>query len=208
MSRFAHPTKFAVPTRMVAVVALAMLACATTATAQSETGQLDRSAKTLRYDVAMDGNSFSFEGATNGAGFPANGTPFIIRGYIYPAGTFDDNGSTSGVNADGSPEFPDQVIGTWYCRGWHLQDADAVSGPVVATTQIFDLDADNPGRKTLVTEGIELADFGVPFSRAITGGTGPRYRKARGTSTQTYVDFNPSFGFNTSFELNVSGGSE
>lgn len=183
-----------------AVVALALLVGAGPVIAQSD-AELDSSAAgTLRFDVAMDGTSFFFEGPTNADGFPANGTPFIIRGHIYPAGTFDAHGADSGTNADGSPEFPDEVLGTWYCRGWHLQDGDAVTGPVVATTQIFDLDADNPGRRTIVTDGIELADFDVEFGRAIVGGTGA-FRKARGTSTQVVVGFNASEGFNTSFVL-------
>ncbi|HVS61970.1 MAG TPA: hypothetical protein VMT85_00575 [Thermoanaerobaculia bacterium] len=158
----------------------------------------------LRFDVAMSGPTFFFEGATNENGFPANGTPFIVRGWIYPAGTFAAHGSSSGTNADGSPEFPDQVLGTWYCRGWHLQDGDALTGPVVATTQVFDLDPERPGAKTLVTDGLELADFLVPFDRAIVGGTG-RYRTAGGSATQVYVDFNGSGGFNTSFVLRPNG---
>jgi hypothetical protein len=157
-------------------------------------------AATLRLEVAMDGTSFHFQGPTNDNGFPADGTPFIIRGYIYPAGTFAAHGSSSGTNPDGSAEFPDEVIGTWYCRGWHLQDGDATTGPVVATTQIFELSPTRDGRHTIVTDGIELADFDVPFRRAVVGGTG-RHFQARGHSVQVYVDFNASNGFNTSFEF-------
>ncbi|MEM9799463.1 MAG: hypothetical protein AAGA20_03990, partial [Planctomycetota bacterium] len=40
------------------------------------------------FEVAMDGTSFYFEGPTNGNGVPANGTPFVIQGYIYPDGVF------------------------------------------------------------------------------------------------------------------------
>ncbi len=153
-----------------------------------------------RVDVAMDGASFSFEGDVNEAGFPAVGTPFIISGYVYPGGTFARYGALSGVNPDGSPEFPDEVIGTWTCRGWHLQDGDAVTGPVVATTQVFDLDPAAPGAVTIVTDGLELADFDVPFRRAITGGTGP-FAGLTGQVRQVYVGngLNASGGFNTSF---------
>jgi hypothetical protein len=156
----------------------------------------------LQFDIAMNGASFHFEGPTNEAGYPADGTPFVVRGYLYPKGTFAAHGSSSGTHPDGSPEFPELVVGTWYCRGWHLQDGDALTGPVVATTQVFDLDVHEPGAWTVVTDGIELADFDVWFSRAITGGSG-RHRAVRGQQRQVYVDFNASNGFNTSTELRL-----
>ena len=57
-------------------------------------------------------------------------------------------------------------------RGWFLQvAATATTGPLSASTKIFDLDTDAPSRRTIITEGIDLADMGIPFSRAITGGT-------------------------------------
>jgi hypothetical protein len=158
--------------------------------------------RTLRYDVSMNGASFFFEGATNENGYPADGTPFVVRGYLYPPGTFAAHGATSGTLPDGSPEFPEPVKGTWYRRGWHLQDGDALTGPVVATTQVFDLDLEHPAAHTVVTDGIELADFDVFFQRAITGGTG-RYRNATGQLRQVYRAVNASQGFNTSFVLHV-----
>jgi hypothetical protein len=157
---------------------------------------------TVKYDVAMNGFTFSFEGATNPAGFPATGTPFVIRGYIYPGGTFKKHGARSGVLADGSPEFPDRVLGTWYCRGWHLQDGDALTGPVVATTQVFEFKAKVAGSRQLITDGIELADFGVWFERSATGGTG-MFRRDSLTVRQVYVDFNATNSFNTSFSIEV-----
>lgn len=157
---------------------------------------------TVRYDVAMNGHSFHFEGPTNPAGFPADGTPFIIRGYIYPGGTFATHGPNSGVNADGSPQFPDKVLGTWYCRGWHLQDGDALTGPVVATTQILDFNANVAGGRALVSDGIELADFAVWFDRTVTGGTG-RYSENGIRMKQIYVGFNASNGFNTTFRVRL-----
>ena len=156
------------------------------------------------FEVAMDGSSFFFEGDTNANGAPANGTPFVISGYIYRDGVFDTYGPLAGVNADGSAEFPDLVIGTWICRGWHLQDGDAASGPVVATTQIFDFDHGGlAGTHTIITDGIELADFDLPFTRAVTGATG-RLRDFDDrdvTCEQVYVGggFNLSGGFNTEF---------
>ena len=163
-------------------------------------------AQSVGFDVAMDGTSFFFEGGTNQAGVPANGTPFVVQGYIYPEGTLDQFGALSGVLPDGSPEFPQLVIGNWICRGWHLQDGDAITGPIVTTQQLFDFDLNNPGLETIATDGIELADFGVPFRRVITGGTGT-FNGLSGQHVQTYVGngVNSSGGFNTSFEFDLRG---
>ncbi|MEM7309146.1 MAG: hypothetical protein AAF682_20850 [Planctomycetota bacterium] len=152
---------------------------------------------TYTFDVAMDGTSFFFEGDTTPSGVPAKGTPFVVEGYIYPEGTFEKYGPLSGVNLDGSPEFPEEVLGLWSCRGWHLLDGDAPSGPVVVTNQYFDFSPERPGAQTIVTDGIELADFDVTFERAITGGTG-RFRNLQGAHTQTYVggDVSATGGFN------------
>ena len=156
----------------------------------------------LPCDVAMSGATFFFEGDTNENGYPANGTPFVIQGYIYPAGTFARHGALSGTLANGDPEFPKDVLGTWTCRGWHLQDGDAQTGVVVATNQVFEFDAAIPGDQTIVTDGIELADFDLPFRRTITGGTG-KFAGASGQMEQVYVGngLNKSGGFNTTFRI-------
>ena len=118
-------------------------------------------------------------------GFPAYGSEFITEGYIYPAGTLDNE---PGVNADGSPQFPDLVIGTWTCRGWHVGEGAATTeGPIVVTTQIFDF-GDTPGENMIVTEGFELFTDD-PIKRPITGGTGP-FATARGESVQTLIGIN------------------
>ena len=50
------------------------------------------------------------------------------------------------------------VIGTWSCRGWITQDVGLdTSGVEIVGTQIFDLDLDQPGSKTIVTDGIDLS---------------------------------------------------
>jgi len=70
-------------------------------------------------------------------GLPAYGTEYITEGYLYPLGT---PYRQQRVHADGSPEFPDKVIGHWSCRGWHVGNGfKTQTGPWVATTQIFDL---------------------------------------------------------------------
>jgi hypothetical protein len=157
-------------------------------------------AKTLRFDVAENGLKFTFdETPLFPDGLPAFGDEFITEGYIYPVGTI--NGS-NGVNPDGSPEFPDQVIGKWSCRGWHVGDgAHTVTGPWVATTQIYDLSS-QPGSETIVSDGFELADIDVPIIRAITGGTGP-WAQARGEVMQTLLGFNQLNGVNIRYEVSV-----
>lgn len=157
-------------------------------------------AETQRYDVVMNGLSFSYEGDMNPNGAPVAGTPFVVTGYVYPGGTLAQHGELSGVLANGDPEFPNLVLGTWHCSGWHLQDGDAPTGPVVVTTQVFDFDLQNPGSQTVVTSGIELADFGVPFQRAVVGTSG-NVGKVSTEISQMYVGdgLNVTGGFNTVF---------
>jgi hypothetical protein len=157
----------------------------------------------LRFDVAENGRRFTADETPvhSDDGLPAYGNEFVTEGYIYPFGTID---GTNGVNEDGSPEFPDKVIGKWYCRGWHVGDgAHTASGPWVLTHQLYDLSGE-PGSLTITSEGIELADLGVPFRRAITGGTG-RFSKARGQVIQTFIGFpNRAGGGDFRFVLELS----
>ncbi len=149
--------------------------------------------KNLRFDIAENGSRFSFDAEpVDENGLPAYGDEFITEGYLYPHGFLDTH---EGVNEDGSPSYPDEVLGRWVCRGWHVgQGATTVTGPWVITTQLFDLD-ETFGKKSIVTDGYELADINQPINRAITGGTG-KYGKARGFSTQKLLGFNPSLGVN------------
>jgi hypothetical protein len=73
---------------------------------------------------------------------------------------------------------------------------------MVITTQFY-VFGEELGGGTLVTEGYELSDIGVPGSRAITGGSGA-YREARGEGNQTLLDFNASEGVNLRFEIQVN----
>lgn len=162
----------------------------------------ERPTYSFRLDVVQNATEFFFEGAVNENGIPAKGTPFVTTGYIYPGGTLATYGTNRGITAAGDAEFPDLVLGTWTCRGWHLQDGDAETGVVVVTTQTFDFDIENAGLHMIVTDGIELADFNVPFVRPITGGSG-KFGRSSGQMRQTYLNFNESGGFNMSFETKV-----
>jgi hypothetical protein len=91
----------------------------------------------------------------------------------------------------------------------HLEDSATLeTGAMVATTQIFDL-GESTGSGMIVSEGFELIDLDLPFTRAITGGTGD-YAGANGVQTQTLIGLNnaetvvgdiPLFGFSLSVEL-------
>src|SRR3954451_19648445 len=72
----------------------------------------------LRFEVAEDGTRFTWTGdPALTDGLPDRDATYITQGYIYPEGTL--NGS-NGVLADGSPEFPDKVLGQWSCYGWYV----------------------------------------------------------------------------------------
>ena len=153
---------------------------------------------TLRFDVAEDMTRFVFAPQpVHEDGMPAHGNAFITQGYIYPAGTLTES---NGVQADGSPEFPDKVLGEWTCRGWFVgEGAHTTTGPWVVTTQLYNFGAE-VGDATLVTEGYEIADVGVAIERAISAGTGP-FANVRGEGEQTFLGFNASEGVNLSFAL-------
>jgi len=154
----------------------------------------------IRFDVAENGKRFTpDETPVFLDGVPAYGAEFITEGYIYPEGTL--NGS-NGVKADGSPEFPNQVIGRWYCRGWHVgEGGHTTKGPWVVTHQLYDFGTE-AGRSTITTDGLETPEENVPIQRAIIGGTGG-FALARGEARQTFLGFNSSNGVSLRYELRV-----
>ena len=124
--------------------------------------------ETVRFDIAENGFRFSFDDRpVHDNGSPAYGNEFITEGYIYQPGTL--NNSSNGVNPDGSPEFPDRVIGRWSARGWHVGNGGKTTeGPWVVTTQIFDFGPE-VGIRSIVTDGYETPEINKPIKRAITG---------------------------------------
>jgi hypothetical protein len=155
--------------------------------------------ETLKLDVSEDMNQFAFDQSrVYEDGLPAHGSGFVTRGYIYPDGTL--NGS-NGVNADGSAEFPEKVIGEWMCFGYMIGEAaHATSGAWVISTQIFNF-GEEYGNQTIVTQGYELADP-TPIYRAITGGTGD-YAEASGQAMQIFQGLNASEGVVLDVELEI-----
>ncbi len=157
--------------------------------------------KVVEFDVSEDMTRFVFDkDVTFEDGLPANGSAFITRGYIYQAGTL--NGDGDGVNEDGSPQYPDKLIGEWICSGYMINEAGHAKGGVwVFSTQFFQFGI-TPGAETIVSHGYELADVGVAISRAITGGTG-QYQDARGEGQQTMLGLNATDGVNLRVKLDV-----
>jgi hypothetical protein len=189
-------------TVLFSLVAVLMIAGALSIAVAPANGRAQETAprQTLAFDVAEDMSRFVFDAdVSHEDGMPKHGTAFITQGYIYPAGTLTES---NGVLADGSPEFPELVLGEWTCRGWFVgEGAHAKSGPMVITTQLYNF-GETLGAELLVSEGYELADVGVAIDRAITGGTG-QYAGAYGEAHQTFLGFNASEGVNLRFEIDV-----
>jgi hypothetical protein len=145
--------------------------------------------RVMAFDIANNMTQFTFDEApVHENGMPDGGNAFIIHGYIYPEGTLDES-ENGGVNADGSPEFPDLVLGEWICRGYFIADGTATtSGAWAITTQTFNL-GENAGEDMLVTEGYEHSEAGATIQRAVTGGTGV-YTGLLGTAIQTTIGVN------------------
>lgn len=155
----------------------------------------------IQFDVSENAKRFIFDETPLFAdGSPAYGNEFVTEGYIYPPGTLDN---ADGVNADGSPQFPEKVIGRWVCRGWHIgEGAKTVTGPWVVTHQVYDFGS-KPGQSSLMTDGVELVDIGVPINRAISGGTG-QFAESRGEATQIMTGFNQLNGVKLRFTVRVA----
>jgi hypothetical protein len=190
---------------LLALAAVTVAASAYAARTDADAEAAKSPPQVLRFDVAEDPTRFVFAPTPVDAdGLPAYGNYFITQGYLYPEGTL--NGS-DGVLSDGRPEFPDKVLGEWTCWGSHVGDgAKTKTGPIVVTTQLYRL-GKQAGDRTVVTEGYELADVGVPVKRAITGGTG-RFRSAGGEQVQRLLGFGASNGVKLRVTLRIDGGQE
>lgn len=188
------------------IALFALLAAGATWVFGQETDSNDaaatRSISTFTVEIAEFGGNFApDEAPVFEDGLPAYGSAFVTQGYLYEEGTLA-MAQFDGVLEDGSPEFPDRVIGQWSCWGYHVGDgAHTESGPMVVTTQLYSF-GDAPGLETITTIGYELADTEVTQTRAVTGGTGA-YRSARGTQTQVSYGFNHTFGLNMSVTFEV-----
>lgn len=187
-------------TLIIAAIALAAAAPAAYASLAERGGS-----ETLEFEVAEDMTRFVFDkDVVYDDGLPADGSSFITRGYLYAPGTLtcDAAGKCDGVNADGSAQYPERLVGEWICSGYMINDAGhAKTGVWVVSTQFFQLGS-TPGATTLMSQGYELADVGVAISRAISGGTGA-YKNARGQGQQTMLGLNATEGVTLRVQLDV-----
>lgn len=151
-----------------------------------------------RFEVAEDMSRFVVAaGPAHEDGLPAYGATFVTQGYIYPAGTLD--GGVEGTLADGSPAFPDRVIGTWTCSGFFVGDGfHTRTGDVVITRQVYQF-ADGD---ILISQGPEVIDAGVEVARVVTGGTGDYARVGPGMR-QTMLGMSEGYGVRLVIELDA-----
>lgn len=148
------------------------------------------------FDVAEDLSRFVYaETPRFDDEMPAYGNAFVTQGYVYPAGTLD--GGVEGTLPDGSPAFPDKVIGTWTCDGYYVGDGfRTTSGVIVITRQVI---AFNDG-DLLITQGPELAQTDVAITRAVTGGTGD-YADAPAEISQVLLGMTDGYGVRLQMEF-------
>lgn len=152
---------------------------------------------TFSIDVVADCNRY-IEDASR----PAMGAYFIQEGVIYRAGTLAAHcpgGNGCGLKPDGTPEFPEAVIGKWRCWGSSVGHAVAAAGgpPSYSTA-----DGGEPGEHALVSHGPEWVNLEVPFERAIAGGSG-RFKNADGEVAQTRIGFNQTQCENYTFDFKL-----
>jgi hypothetical protein len=183
------------------VTASAGAAPASSLTADEAIAQIEGEDGVLRFDIAENATNYAWAGEPALVdGLPATRTAFFTQGYIYPEGTLTES---NGVLPDGSPEFPDKVLGQWSCWGWY-QGTEAPAGmPTWVTSHLYNFGAAF-GEATLVSEGYSIDDFDVPQERAIVGGTGP-YAGAGGVQVETNLGFNASNGLNFRQEIRLAG---
>lgn len=148
----------------------------------------------MAFDVAEDHTRIHMAAApVPENGMPAHGNAFVGQGYIYPQGTLADG--TVGVLEDGSPAFPDLVLGTWTCDGYFVgEGGNATTGVWIISRQTF---AFNDGA-TVVTQGTEIADIGQSDLRPITGATGD-FAEIEGGLIQTTLGFNDFWGLSATY---------
>jgi hypothetical protein len=168
---------------------------------------------TFSVDVVADCNRFISEGVGHPHPGPVFGDYFMQEGFIYEGGTLAANcagGDGCGLNPDGTPEFPEAVIGKWSCYGSFVGNGGATAeGVWLYSTQVYEFDVEQiddnvfaPGEHALVSHGVERIDLNVPWDRAVTGGYG-NFKRATGQVQQTKIGFNQTECENFTFDFQI-----
>ncbi|MEM7489862.1 MAG: hypothetical protein AAF390_12155 [Pseudomonadota bacterium] len=113
---------------------------------------------------------------------------FAVAGYVYPVGTLRTG--RDGVSADGTPAFPDEVLGTWTRDG--IVTADGIS---TSRQTLVLQDGD-----VLISEGLDADRHKPTRIRAVTGGTG-RFAAHDGDVRQILLDRSAHGGVQARFVL-------
>lgn len=182
--------------------AAAATASPSTLTAAAVLAQITEPDGTLRFEIAEDGTRLAWaDQPVFTDRHAAYGAPFLTQGYIYPAGTL--SATADGINADGSPQFPQDVAGEWTCYGWYVGGGpQATTGPWILATQIYQFGSEW-GAVTLVSEGYASIANGKIVGSAITGGTGP-FATARGEVRAVSLGINKTSGSNARYEVRLA----
>lgn len=181
--------------------AAAYTSAPSTLAAEAALAQITLADGTLHFEIAEDGTRFVWADQPVFTGRrSAYGAPFLAQGYIYPPGTL--SATTDGISTDGSPQFPEKVVGTWACYGWYAGGSGrANTGPWILATEIYQFGSEW-GAVTLVSEGYVATESGRTISRAITGGTGP-FTAMRGEVQSTPLGINETQGENARYAVQL-----
>jgi hypothetical protein len=172
----------------------------TSMTAEQATKLVTSADGVLRFETAEDHTRAVWAGNPKLTdGLPANDATFMTQGYIYPAGTLTE---TNGVLPDGSPEFPDKVLGQWSCYGWWVGAGEADETAPWISTHIFNFGS-AAGEAMLVTAGYDIDDMEISLDRAVTGGSG-LYAGAQGVQSEVNLGFNKTGGVNVTYEVRLA----
>ena len=136
------------------------------------------------------------------------GDAILIRGYLYPEGTWAANGCAErncGANPSGGPEYPNDQIGVITCTGNFTSDPFTafMQGKFGQEVGLFFLNLTfGDGTNMLELRGRTLLGFDgsnpAPFS--VMGGTGI-FSRARGEALEIMIRPNASGAFNFIIDL-------
>ncbi len=174
-----------------------------TTSRRSRNSESDQQEYDMELDVCCNGHTFKFLNSQTDSENNYTKTSFIVEGYIYKAGTFENFGYDKGVKTNGDPEFENLLIGKWTNKGWYLNKGrQTKTGPYVDSTHTYDLTEGNSLKKILSSNGKELIDMNTPFNRILSAGQGGYSRIRGGNVIQINVGKNDTLNFNYTFRFN------